>query len=69
MGVPLVSDCQTMRESPRTNIATDNQFVYKAVSVLLSNVILINTVVQHWLLATDRDHISVGLSFESPSVR
>ena len=26
------------------------------------------TVVQRWLLATDRDRIAVGLSFESPSM-
>ena len=28
----------------------------------------IHSVVQHWLLAIDRDHIAVGLSFESPPV-
>ena len=35
----------------------------------LSDPVLIHTVVQHWLLAIDRDCIAVGLSFESPSMR
>ena len=34
----------------------------------LSNPVPIDTVVQHWLLATDRDRIAVDLSFESPSM-
>ena len=35
----------------------------------LSNMVLIDTVVQHWLLAIDRDHIAAGLSFEFPFMR
>ena len=34
----------------------------------LSDPVLRDTVVQHWLLAIDRDSIAVGLSFESPPV-
>ena len=34
----------------------------------LSDPILIDTVVQHWLLAIERDCIAVDLSFESPSM-
>ena len=34
----------------------------------LSNPVLFDTVVQHWLLAVDRDRIAVGLSFEFPPV-
>ena len=34
-----------------------------------SNLVLIDTVVQHWLLAINSDRIAVGLSFESPPVR
>ena len=33
-----------------------------------SNLVRINTVVQHWLLAIDCDHIAVDFSFESPSM-
>ena len=32
----------------------------------LSNLVLIDTVIQRWLLAINRDCIAVGLSFESP---
>ena len=35
----------------------------------LSDLVLFDTVVQHWLLAIDRDRIAVGLSFESPPIR
>ena len=35
----------------------------------LSNLVLIDSVVQHWLLATDCDWIAVGLSYESPSMQ
>ena len=34
----------------------------------VSNPVLFDIVVQHWLLAIDRDCIAVGLSFESPPV-
>ena len=34
----------------------------------LSDLVLFDTVVQHWLLAINRDRIAVGLSFESPPV-
>ena len=34
----------------------------------LSDPVPFNTVVQRWLLATDHDHIAVGLPFESPSM-
>ena len=34
----------------------------------LSDLVLIDTVVQYWLLAIDCDCISIGLSFESPPV-
>ena len=34
----------------------------------LSNPVLFDTVVQHWLLAIDHDCIAVGLSFESPPI-
>ena len=34
----------------------------------LTNPVLFNTVVQHCFLAIDRDHIAVGLSFESPPI-
>ena len=34
----------------------------------LSDLVLIDTVIQHWLLAIDRDCIAVSLSFESPPV-
>ena len=32
----------------------------------LSDPVLFDTLVQHWLLAIDRDRIAVGLSLESP---
>ena len=35
----------------------------------LSDQVLIDTVVQYWLLAINRDHIAVGLSFDSPPFR
>ena len=35
----------------------------------LSDPVLFDTVVQHWLLAIDCDRIAVNLSFESPPVR
>ena len=35
----------------------------------LTNPVPFGTVVQRWLLATERDRIDVGLSFESPSMR
>ena len=34
----------------------------------LNNPVLFDMVVEHWLLAIDRDCIAVGLSFESPPV-
>ena len=34
----------------------------------LSDPVLFDTVVQHWPLAIDHDHIAVGLSFESPPI-
>ena len=34
----------------------------------ISDPVLFESVVQHWLLAIDRDCIAVGLSFESPRV-
>ena len=34
----------------------------------LSDPVLFESVVQHWLLAIDRNCITVGLSFESPPV-
>ena len=34
----------------------------------LSDPVLFESVVQHWLSAIDRDRIAVGLSFESPPV-
>ena len=34
----------------------------------LSDPVLFDTVVQHWLLAIDCDRIVVGLSFESPPI-
>ena len=35
----------------------------------ISDLVLIDTVVQQWLLAIDRDCIAVGLLFESPPIR
>ena len=37
-------------------------------SGVLSDLVLFDTVVQHWLLDIDSDCNAVGLSFESPSV-
>ena len=34
----------------------------------LSDPVFFDTVVQHWLLAIDRDRIAAGLSFECPPV-
>ena len=31
----------------------------------LSDLVIIDTVTQHWLLAINCDHIAIGLSFES----
>ena len=35
----------------------------------LSDPVPLDTVVQHWLLATDHDRIAIDLPFESPSMR
>ena len=60
--------------SPGHNMTIQDMYVNLHLPVLLTSgalsiPVLIDTAVQHWLLAIDRDCIAVGLSFESPPVR
>ena len=43
--------------------------IFMSKSGALNDPVPFDAVVQRWLLVTDRDHIAVGLSFESPSMR